>query len=70
MYKCVCVRVRVCVHVVLMWSINCAYLLSCYKLLLWQHCRFDDDGGGDIYSDVDDMEPVVSILMLACILIY
>ena len=24
-------------------------------------CRFDDDAGGDMYSDVDDMEPVVSI---------
>ena len=34
--------------------------VCCYKLL-WQHYSYDDDGGGDMYSDVDDIEPVVSI---------
>ena len=24
------------------------------------HYRYDDDGAGDVYSDVDDMEPIVS----------
>ena len=44
-----------------------ACLFSYYKLLSWQHCRYDDDGGGDMYSDVDDLEPIVSIAALPCI---
>ena len=31
--------------------------------------RYDDDDAGDMYGDVDDMEPTVCI-SIACILIY
>jgi len=32
----------------------------CYYLVR----RFDDDGGGDVYSDVDEMEmPAVSVVI-------
>lgn len=32
--------------------------------MLLMHTRFDDDGAGDMYSDVDDMEPIVSNAIL------